>query len=68
LIEAVIVAGRCIVKDRNVTGFDLAAASKELKAQAAGHGDKLRALRPLLKRYQQGLKNFYLSGGHIKQP
>ncbi len=63
-IEAVIVAGRCIVKDRKVIGFDVPAASKELHAQAAGHGDGLRALRPLLKRYQQGRKKFYQAGGH----
>jgi hypothetical protein len=67
IIDAVIVAGRCIVKDQAVIGFDLPAASRELKAQAAGHGERLRALRPLLKRYQQGLKKFYLSGGHDRR-
>jgi hypothetical protein len=64
----VIVAGNCIVRDRKVIGFDVPTASKELNAQAAGHGDGLRALRPLLKRYQQGLKKFYQSGGHRNQP
>ena len=68
VIDAVIAAGRLICKDRQVTGFDLKAASEELQSQAAAHGEGLRALRPLLGRFQEPLKKFYLSGGHIKRP
>jgi len=66
-IDAVIVAGACIVKDGEVTGFDLPGAAKELGAQAAAHSGGRRALAPLLGRYQDALRKFYLAGGHIKR-
>ena len=57
-IEAVIDAGNLIVKDQKVNALDVDAGSAALKSQAAARGSPPRKLRPLLGRYQEGLKKF----------
>ena len=58
------VAGRQVVKDGRVTGVDFEALEAEVFAQARAQGERMRALRPVLKRHQRTLGDFYASGGH----
>src|SRR5690606_30900755 len=64
-VRALIVAGRKVVAEGSVTGLDLPAAERELKAQAKRFAEPLKALRPTLEAYQAGLRRFYRAGGHI---
>jgi cytosine/adenosine deaminase-related metal-dependent hydrolase len=64
-VRALVVAGRRVVADGRVTGLDLPAAERELRAQAQHFVEPLTALRSTLEAYQAGLRRFYRAGGHI---
>lgn len=66
-VKALVVAGRLVVADGKLTGLDLRAAERELTGAARAHAPALAAQRRTLCAYQDGLRRFYLGGGH-KRP
>lgn len=67
-VRALVVAGRMIVADGRLVGLDLPAAERALTEEARQHAGPLKALRPTLRAYQDGLRRFYASGGHKSAP
>ena len=64
-VRQLIVDGRQVVKDGHAAAVDLDALEKELLAQAHATGPAMRALRPVMQRSQETLREFYRSGGHL---
>jgi cytosine/adenosine deaminase-related metal-dependent hydrolase len=64
-VESVYAAGRKIVDGGRVIGIDEDALQRELAAQLAVAAPALAELKPLLGRFQEGLRRFYTSGGHL---
>jgi hypothetical protein len=58
-VKGLVVAGRSVVRGGRLTGFDLAAATAELTAQARAHAGELEALRPALDRHRDRLAAHY---------
>ena len=58
------VAGRQVVRDRRLTGVDFDALEQEVFAQARAQADRMRQFKPILRRHQQTLAEYYASGGH----
>lgn len=65
-VRDVWVAGRQIVRDGGLTGVDFEALENEVFAQAKAQGERMRSLKPILKRHQRTLADFYASDGHRK--
>lgn len=57
-----VVAGREVVRDGRLTGFDLDAARAELDAQVRTGAAEARAWREVARRYAEGLRAFYAAG------
>jgi cytosine/adenosine deaminase-related metal-dependent hydrolase len=64
-VQALVVGGRAVVAEGRVAGLDLRAAERALAAEAHRFAEPLKALRPTLAAFQEGLRRFYRSGGHI---
>lgn len=65
-VRALVVGGRTVVAGGRVLGLDLRAAERALTAEARRNADSLKALRPTLAAFQDGLRRFYRSGGHTR--
>jgi cytosine/adenosine deaminase-related metal-dependent hydrolase len=63
-VKSLYVAGREIVRDGRVLGFDLPAIEREVIAQAHHQAERVRGFKPVLERSQATLKRFYAEGGH----
>ena len=63
-VTSVVANGREIVANGHPTGVDLAALSTDLVAQAAHGIDEKMEILPLVKRYQDALRDYYSAGKH----
>jgi cytosine/adenosine deaminase-related metal-dependent hydrolase len=63
-IEHLMVSGRWILRDRELTGIDERAVAAELHRQIEASAASLSQTRPLLQRYQARLRELYRSGLH----
>jgi cytosine/adenosine deaminase-related metal-dependent hydrolase len=64
-VDTVIVAGREVVRGGKVLGVDVEAIEREVLAQARASQKQMELIRPVLKRSQSTLSDFYRDGGHI---
>lgn len=64
-VQTLVVGGRKVVAEGRVASLDLRAAERALSAEARRFAEPLKALRPTLAAYQEGLRRFYRAGGHI---
>ncbi|MBV8537361.1 MAG: hypothetical protein JO128_17310, partial [Alphaproteobacteria bacterium] len=58
-VRDVWIAGRRVVEDGRVTGVDLPALEAELRQVAARDAPRLRAMKPVVSRWQGHLRDFY---------
>ena len=62
------VAGRKIVENGQLLTVDLPAIEHEVIAMARRTGDRMRALKPVMSRHQETLRDFYRRGLHQARP
>jgi cytosine/adenosine deaminase-related metal-dependent hydrolase len=65
-VRTLVVGGRTVVAEGRVLGLDLRAAERALTAEARRNAEALKAMRPTLAAFQDGLRRFYRSGGHTR--
>lgn len=66
-VQAVVVAGRQVVREGKVLGIDEPSVTRELAAQARKSADGLREAAPFVRRYHERLREFYRSGRHQRR-
>jgi cytosine/adenosine deaminase-related metal-dependent hydrolase len=65
-VRRVVVDGRTIVEDGQVTGVDLPALEADLRARLRALGEGVRAALPLTRAFQDSLAKFYQAEGHCR--
>jgi hypothetical protein len=63
-VDTMIVAGREVMRGGKVLGVDVDAIEREVLTQAKAARSQMQKIRPVLKRSQATLSDFYKSGGH----
>jgi len=64
-VRRLVVAGRTVVEGGKALGIDEPAIGRALHAELEGHAPALRALRPVLARYQAAIGRYFLDGCHL---
>ena len=65
-VDAMVVAGRPVVRDGVAVGVDPDALEREAMDQARPAADELTRIRPVLERHRQAVHAFYRAGGHMR--
>jgi cytosine/adenosine deaminase-related metal-dependent hydrolase len=63
-VARLVIAGQSVVEEGRVLGIDLPRIERELAAQLAAAAPGLVEGRAILRKYQEGLRRFYLEGRH----
>lgn len=63
-VDTLVVAGKVVVSAGKVLGIDVEAVEREVIAQARKARDGMQSIRPVLRRSQATLSEFYAKGGH----
>ena len=65
-VDAMVVAGRPVVRDGVAVGVDADALEREAMDQARPAAGELTRIRPVLERHRQAVHAFYRAGGHMR--
>jgi hypothetical protein len=58
-VKSLVVAGREIVRDGKLLGIDLDAIEREVVKMARSEGERMRKLRPIMRRSHGGLSDYH---------